>query len=104
MSRIFGGMVLQDGSCEGKILVSTLAAYLNALTFDRGGVSMNPFLRISRIADSGASMPICKTATWKPVYSLAMQQFRGKASLSFLFFEFAGSIFYICSVLSFVSG
>ncbi|KAF5186220.1 Bonzai-like protein, partial [Thalictrum thalictroides] len=59
----------------------TLAALIH-----EGRVSVDPFLRISRIADSGASTPICRTEvvdnnlnpTWNPVYSLAVQQYGGK--------------------------
>lgn len=48
----------------------------------------DPFLRISRIVESGGSVPICKTEVvnnnlnpiWKPL-TLTMQQFGSKVSL-----------------------
>ncbi|KAK9293110.1 hypothetical protein L1049_021096 [Liquidambar formosana] len=60
----------------------------------------DPFLRISRIVESGGSVPICKTEvvnnnlnpTWKPI-CLTMQQFGSKASFSSLYdFRFDGRI------------
>ncbi|KAK9286147.1 hypothetical protein L1049_014529 [Liquidambar formosana] len=52
----------------------------------------DPFLRISRIVESGGSVPICKTEvinnnlnpTWKPI-CLTMQQLGSKASFSSLY-------------------
>ncbi|KAK6232808.1 hypothetical protein SCA6_002881 [Theobroma cacao] len=76
----------------------------------------DPFLRISRLLESGNSVPICKTEVinnnlypvWRPLY-LSMQQFGSKASLLFLYdscdnilrvYEIFGTmVTFVCSML-----